>query len=126
LTAEPNNSGGGGYEEDFVYIVQQNSGNPDLLATFWNDVPNDGYGVIPPIFGVVEVGPAVPTPVIHGTQVCWQTVAGHVYQAEWKPANSRGSWRNLGPIVEGTGGIACVSGHPPVGNKQLYRIVIVE
>jgi hypothetical protein len=129
LTSEPNNSGGSGYEEDFTYIVQQNSGNPTLLATFWNDVPNDGYGVIPPIYGVVEVeatGPTVPTPVVSGNQVCWASVANVTYQAQWKPAQSKGAWVNFGPAVVGDGGIVCISGHPRPGHNRIYRVLVLE
>src|SRR5205085_6020371 len=88
-SGEPNNSGGSGYEEDFVYIIQENSGNPTVFATFWNDVPNDGYGVIPPIYGVAELNAVVvPIPVVGSREVCWQTVVGAAYQAQWKPASS--------------------------------------
>jgi hypothetical protein len=122
-TDEPNNSGGSGYEEDFAYIVQQNSGNPDLLATFWNDVPNDGYGVIPPTYGVAEVEP--PTPVVNGNQVCWQTIEGVTYQAQWKIAHSKGEWVNFGPEVIGTGQMVCVSGHRRPGKGRLYRVRVL-
>jgi hypothetical protein len=129
LTSEPNNSGGSGYEEDYTYIVQENSGNPTLLATFWNDVPNDGYGVIPPIYGVVEIDPgtpAVPKPVLSGNQVCWPTEADVAYQAQWKPPLSKGNWVNFGPVVVGDGGRVCVSGHPKANSSRTYRVLVLD
>ena len=126
-SGEPNNSGGSGYEEDFVYIIQENSGNPTVFATFWNDVPNDGYGVIPPIYGVAEVNAVVvPIPVVGSRDVCWQTVVGAAYQAQWKPASSRGRWIDFGPVVTGTGGQVCVSGAPRTGQKRVYRVTVLE
>ena len=126
LSGEPNNSGGSGYEEDYTYIVQENSGNPTVLATFWNDVPDDGYGVIPPIYGVVEVEPVTPTPVIYGTQVCWETKSGVAYQAQWKPPLSKGSWVNFGPVLVGNGGTVCVSGHPKANHSRVYRVLLLD
>jgi hypothetical protein len=123
-SGEPNNSGGSGYEEDFAYIIQNNSGNPSVFPTFWNDVPNDGYGVIPPIHGVVEIGSAVPIPVVHHDTglVCWQTLSGQLYQLQWKPAKSRGVWRNTGPTVEGDGGEVCVAEGPGAADNRIYRV----
>jgi hypothetical protein len=127
-SGEPNNSGGSGYEENFTYIIQQNSGNPTVFATFWNDVPNDGYGVIPPIYGVAEVNPLVPVPVpfVRDEQVCWATVSGAAYQAQWKPATSRGTWIDYGPIVIGNGDEVCVSGAPRPGPNRLYRVLVLD
>ena len=126
-SGEPNNSGGSGYEEDFAYIIQENSGNPTVFPTFWNDVPNDGYGVIPPIYGVVEVEAVpVPTPYIRGRTLCWQTVAGAAYQAQWKSATSRGKWVNYGPVVTGSGDEVCVAASPHADRKRLYRILVLD
>ncbi|HWN95741.1 MAG TPA: C-type lectin domain-containing protein [Methylomirabilota bacterium] len=59
---EPNNSGGAGYEEDYVYIIQRHSLNPDLVPGEWNDVPEDGRAVPVALYGVVEIGTDVPPP----------------------------------------------------------------
>ena len=124
-SSEPNNSGGSGYEEDFAYIIQDNSGNPTVFATFWNDVPNDGYGVIPPMHGVVEIsGTPLPVPVVRGRELCWETVPGVAYQAQWKPEHSRGAWVNYGPVVTANGGEICIDGAPPVKGNRLYRVLV--
>jgi hypothetical protein len=126
-SGEPNNSGGSGYEEDFTYIIQDNSGNPTVFPTFWNDVPNDGYGVIPPIYGVVEIEVAAPpVPVVRDGHLCWPTVAGVTYQAQWKPEPSRGTWVNFGPVVVGTGDEVCISAAPPAGRNRIYRVLVLE
>jgi hypothetical protein len=133
-SGEPNNSGGSGYEEDFAYIIQQDSGNPTVLATFWNDVPNDGYGVIPPIFGVMEVTtlidpppPVVPPPVaqvrLGCIEVCFVSQANAQYQVQFKSYTDT-NWFNLGSIVLGTGGDVCVSDHPN-GSNRVYRVSVV-
>jgi hypothetical protein len=124
LTGEPNNSGGSGYEEDFAYIVEPDSGNPTLLGTFWNDVPDDGAGVAGPLYGVVEVEP--PTPVVHGRFVCWDTLPGVKYQAQWKPARSHGPWHNFGPVVTGTGEEVCVTDNPHPRPQFEYQVIFVE
>lgn len=128
-SGEPNNSGGGGYEEDFAYIIQDNSGNPTVFPTFWNDVPNDGRGVILPMHGVVEVSSPVipvPIPVVRKTHLCWQTIAGITYQAEWRPVTSRGKWVRFGPPVFGTGGEVCVTGTPRPRDRFIYRVQVLE
>jgi hypothetical protein len=126
-SGEPNNSGGSGYEEDFVYIIQDHPGNPTVFPTFWNDVPDDGFGVIPPIHGVVEVEDALPpTPYIIGRKLCWETVAGVAYQAQWKAATSRGKWVNYGRPVIGSGGEVCIASAPRPDRKRLYRVIILD
>jgi hypothetical protein len=128
-SGEPNNSGGSGYEEDFTYIIQDFPGNPTVFPTFWNDVPNDGFGVIPPMHGVVEVSSPVvpvPIPVVRHGQLCWQTVPGVAYQAQWKPAKSRGKWVRFGPAVIGTGGEVCVKGSPRPRDNFIYRVQVLE
>ncbi|HWN95762.1 MAG TPA: hypothetical protein VNT99_12065 [Methylomirabilota bacterium] len=45
-----------GYEEDYVYIIQRHSPNPDLVPGEWNDVPDDGRAVPAALYGVVEIG----------------------------------------------------------------------
>lgn len=142
LSGEPNNSGGSGYEEDFVYIVQENSGNPTVLATFWNDVPNDGYGVIPPIFGVMETTqpidpppPVVPPPQVQlhfsCVEVCWQSMTNAQYQVQWRSAENipnpfptTNLWNNLGSPVSGTGAEICVT-DTPHGTNRLYRVAVL-
>lgn len=126
-SGEPNNSGGSGYEEDFAYIIQENSGNPTVIATFWNDVPNDGFGVIPPMQGVVEIqGVPAPVPVVRGRELCWSTLDGVAYQAQWKAETSRGAWVNYGPVVTGNGEEVCISAAPPIREDRLYRVVVLE
>src|SRR5438105_1542728 len=135
LSHEPNNSGGSGYEEDFTYIIQENSGNPTVLATFWNDVPNDGYGVIPPIYGVMETTnlvvaapPTVPPPAAQVRfsclEVCWHSMSNAQYQVEWKSTGAGTNWFNLGPVVTGTGGELCVA-DTPNGSNRVYRVEVV-
>lgn len=134
LSGEPNNSGGSGYEEDFTYIIQQNSGNPTVLATYWNDVPNDGYGVIPHIYGIMEttnivdtMPPTIPPPTAHVRfsclEVCWQSMSNAQYQVEYKNTGTT-NWVNLGPVVTGTGGELCVTDSPR-GTNRLYRVEVV-
>jgi len=128
-SGEPNNSGGSGYEEDFTYIIQDNPGNPTVFPTFWNDVPNDGFGVIPPIYGVVELNSPVvpvPVPVVRKGHLCWQTVPGITYQAQWKPAKSRGKWHRFGPAVIGTGSEVCVRDTPRPRDQFIYRVQVLE
>ncbi len=134
-SGEPNNSGGSGYEEDFAYIIQENSGNPAVHATFWNDVPNDGYGVIPPIFGVIESdhliepAPQVPEPPrarvrVGCVEVCWPSVTNVLYQVQWRNSFATNPWFNLGVPVNGTGSEICVPDFPQ-GTNRIYRISVV-
>jgi hypothetical protein len=135
LSGEPNNSGGSGYEEDFTYIIQENSGNPTVLATFWNDVPNDGYGVIPPIYGVMETDvpinpppPVVPPPLAHVqvacVEVCFSSMTNAQYQVQYKAVNVDTNWFNLGEPVIGTGAQICVT-DTPNGSNRVYRIAVL-
>ena len=124
LSGEPNNSGGGGYEEDFGYIVEEDSGNPSLLGTFWNDAPEDGQAVAHPVNGVVEVESL--TPEIKGNNVCWNTLPGFKYQAQWKPAHSRGPWHNFGPVITGTGEGFCVTDTPRPRPQFIYRVIFMN
>ncbi len=134
-SGEPNNSGGSGYEEDFVYIIQEHSGNPTVLAGFWNDLPDDGYGVIPPVFGVLEsdhlIDPAPPVvtpPVAHlrlgCVEVCWQSMGNVQYQVEWKASYGTNAWDSVGPPVTGTGAEMCV---PDVltRSNRVYRVSVL-
>jgi hypothetical protein len=134
-SGEPNNSGGSGYEEDFAYIIQENSGNPTVHATFWNDVPNDGYGVNPPIFGVIESdhliepAPWVPEPPrayvrVGCVEVCWPSATNVLYQVQWRTSFSTNLWSNLGAPVAGTGREICVPDFPH-GTNRIYRVSIV-
>ena len=133
-SGEPNN-GQGAYEEDFAYIIQRNSGNPTVLETFWNDVPNSGYGVIPPIFGVMELPapidpppPVVPPPVaivrLGCVEVCWESRSNVIYQLEWKPTYSSTNWYTLGNPVVGSGREMCIM-DAPHGTNRLYRVAVV-
>ena len=134
-SGEPNNSGGSGYEEDYVYIIQQNSGNPTVLATYWNDLPNDAYGVIPPVYGVIEINhplnpppPVVPPPVatvrLGCVEVCWHSMSNVQYQVEWRAAFASTNWFGVGGVVTGTGGEVCVT-DTPHGVNRLYRVAVV-
>lgn len=133
-SGEPNNSAGSGYEEDFSYIIQRHSGNPTVLATYWNDVPSDGYGVIPPIFGVMETTtlivpppPVVPPPTAQVRfgciEVCFFSQSNAQYQVQFK-AYADTNWFNLGPLLPGTGGDLCVPDSPN-GSNRVYRISVV-
>jgi len=135
LSGEPNNARGE-YEEDFTYIVQQYSGNETVLATYWNDVPNDGYGVIPPIFGVMEApavidpGPdIVPPPVAHVrldcVQVCFNSQTNGHYQVQFRAALSDNYWFNLGSPITGTGAEICIP-DTPNGTNRVYRVSVVQ
>jgi hypothetical protein len=135
LSGEPNNSGGSGYEEDFSYIIQEGSGNPTVLATFWNDVPNDGYGVIPPIYGVMETEVAIDPPPIVVTppvaqvrvgcvEVCWASMIDLQYQVQWNATYASTNWFNLGSPVAGTGTELCVT-DTPHGSNRMYRVTIL-
>lgn len=53
---EPNSGGGFVPDEDYVYMVEANPGWP-LTPGAWNDVPNNGEGILNPVYGVVEVVP---------------------------------------------------------------------
>ena len=134
LSGEPNNASGA-YEEDFTYIIQQNSGNHTVLATFWNDVPNDGYGVIPRIYGVLETTnliqslpplgiPPVAQVRLGCLEICWRSQSNIQYQVEFKPAVPGTNWFALGPVVNGTGSELCVT-DTPHGSNRLYRVQLV-
>lgn len=134
-SGEPNNSGGSGYEEDCVYIIQQDSGNPTVLETYWNDLPNDAFGVIPPIYGVMEIDhplnpppPVVPPPVavvrLGCVEVCWQSLSNVQYQVEWRTGFGSTNWYGVGSVVQGTGGEVCVT-DTPHGVNRLYRVAVV-
>jgi hypothetical protein len=135
LSGEPNNSGGSGYEEDFTYIVQENSGNPTVLATFWNDVPNDGYGVIPPIYGVMETiipvtppPPVVPPPTAHVkvgcVEVCFDSATNAQYQVQYRSLAVGTNWFNLGAPLAGTGAEICIMDEPH-GTNRVYRVAVL-
>lgn len=51
---EPNSGGGFVPDEDYAYMVEANPGWP-LTPGAWNDVPNNGEGILNPVYGVVEV-----------------------------------------------------------------------
>lgn len=134
-SGEPNNSGGSGYEEDFVYIIQPYSGNPTVLASFWNDVPNNGFGVPGGIYGVLETATLIqnlpPTgtpPVAHVRlgclEICWPSQINILYQVQWKPAMPTTNWFNLGPVIAGTGTELCVT-DTPQGSNRIYRVQLV-
>jgi len=134
LSGEPNNSGGSGYEEDFAYIIQEHSGNPTVIATFWNDVPSDGYGVIPPIYGVMETTtPVDPPPVVVPppvaflqfgcVEVCFSSMTNAQYQIQFKSVGVDTNWVNLGAEVTGTGGKVCVT-DVPNGTNRVYRVSV--
>jgi hypothetical protein len=53
---EPNNGSIFVPEEDYVYMVEANPAWP-LNPGQWNDAPDDGEGVLKPVYGVVEVVP---------------------------------------------------------------------
>lgn len=53
---EPNSGGGFVPDEDYAYMVEANPGWP-LTPGAWNDVPNNGEGILNPVYGVVEVVP---------------------------------------------------------------------
>jgi hypothetical protein len=135
LSGEPNNARGA-YEEDFTYIVQQYSGNSTVLATYWNDVPNDGYGVIPPIFGVLESlavidpGPdVVPPPRAHVrldcVQVCFNSQTNGHYQIQFRATFGNTNWFNLGSPITGTGAEICTP-DTPNGTNRVYRVSVVQ
>jgi hypothetical protein len=135
-SGEPNNSGGSGYEEDCVYIVQPFSGNPTLLASYWNDVPNNGAGVSRPCYGVLEtttiienLPPVGVPPLAHVrlscVEVCWQSQNNIQYQVQWKPALPTTNWFNLGPVITGNGSELCVTDYPR-GTNRVYRVQLVS
>ena len=140
-SGEPNNASGA-YEEDYAYIIQPYSGNPTVLASFWNDVPNDGYGVIPRMHGVLETTNFISTLPPRGEppvaqvrlgclEICWLSQSNIQYQVQFKPTifsplpGTTNNWLNLGPVVLGTGAQMCVT-DTPHGSNRLYRVELVQ
>ena len=136
-TSEPNNSGGGGYEEDFGYIAEEFAGYPtDLVPGFWNDVPNNGYGMIHAPHGVLEttalITPTpsvVPPPVarvrVGCVDVCFLSMTNAQYQVQYRSANvSNTNWVNVGAPLLGNGGQICVSDEPH-GSNRVYRVAVL-
>lgn len=53
-SGEPNSGGGFVPDEDYAYMVEANPGWP-LTPGAWNDVPDNGEGILNPVYGLVEV-----------------------------------------------------------------------
>jgi hypothetical protein len=135
-TGEPNNSGGSGYEEDFAYIVEVGAGSPTaLVPTFWNDAPNNGYGMIHAPHGVLETTtlinpPPIVTrpPVAHVrfgcVEVCFQSATNAHYQIQFKSVGTT-NWFNLGSPVIGNGQRICVPDDLG-GNGRIYRVSVLD
>jgi hypothetical protein len=135
-TGEPNNSGGSGYEEDFAYIVEENAGNPTaLVPTFWNDAPNDGYGMIHAPHGVLETTTVIDPPPVFTPppvaqvrfaciEVCFQSVTNGHYQLQFQSVGNT-DWINLGSPVTGNGERICVP--DDLGdNTRIYRVSVLD
>jgi Lectin C-type domain len=124
---QPDN-GSGAAVENYTYFWFPNFNGDGPTDGKWNDSSDvtsvHGVG----IFGVVEVsGPPVPsTPVLRNGNLCWSTVSGVTYQAQWRPATSRGAWVNLGRPITVTGSEVCLGRVKNYGEKLVYRVLIVE
>src|SRR5205823_7645186 len=63
---------------------------------------------------------------LHVTEVtlCWDSESNHIYQVQYRSAQTPGGWTDVGAPVTGNGGTNCVSDHLPLGEPQrFYRLV---
>lgn len=59
-----------------------------------------------------------------GNQVCWSTIAGRSYQAQYTNSTTGAVWTNLGGEVAGDGNTNCV--FDPGWKKNFYRVLELQ
>jgi hypothetical protein len=121
----------------------------------WNDY-SDGDTVLGfPISGVVEVAPSATVrlslPLVSGreetsgftnlsvissasselkastaVELTWSSELDRVYQPQWTDSVDEPQWRNLGPVVRGTGGMMSIFDSTRQHPRAFYRLLIVQ
>ncbi len=119
--AEPN-SGFGAFEEDYAVISPNNSGEPTLLPSLWNDANGEQSAS-----GLVEViSPCSPVASIRVSQieVCWLSCTNRMYQVQYRSELTTNAWVNFGAPLTGADTTNCVT-DAISSPRRFYRVVLL-